>query len=317
MRSLLVASVLASAVMGVLVLGVSEEIAYAKGTAIGFMPDAGPAHEEVMVSGGSWPENTEVRLFVAFSPIMEGSYPPADEFVGPFEVVRSDTEGRWEALITPDTIVGLGLPGEPGYLIVRAESDDLPLYLEGANSNHFVLTVDGQRPAGSGKVEISITFESEPEFARYGGYSVRRAGGDHFQAPNSVGISLPSNGRTLSIPLPDGDFEVALSIGGNLEVSPGPNIKQVSGETLCFEDLCVKTERLFVLSVTVANAEVVRADFVLRPTATVQPEEITINALVASPSPDDGRGGLIIGTLALGVVLIVGAFAVVYRRATG
>ena len=53
MRLLLLAAAMAMAVIGVLLPGAAENVAQAKGTAIGFTPDAGPAHEEVMVSGGS------------------------------------------------------------------------------------------------------------------------------------------------------------------------------------------------------------------------------------------------------------------------
>ena len=315
MRSLLFAAAIAMGVIGALAPGVSEEVAHAKGTAIGFTPDAGPAHEEVMVSGGSWPENTEVRLFAAFSPIMEGSYPHADEFVGPFEVVRSDTEGRWEAQITPDTIAGLDLPGEPGFLIVRAESDDLPLYLEGANSNHFVLTVDGQRPAGTGKIEVSFTFESEQPRVRYGGFGWRRVGNDSFYSPYQTGLSLPGTRTTSS--LSDGDYEVALSLPDDLEISIGDHFRLDSGP-MCdgLEGVpCYRANRLFVLNISVVNAEIAHADIVLRRIATVQPVDLAIDALVAiAPPSEDGRTALIAGASALLAILAAGTAVLRYCR---
>ena len=318
MRSLLFAAVLTMAVIGALGLSVSEKAAYAKGTAIGFTPDAGPAHEEVMVSGGSWPENTEVRLFAAFSPTMEGSYPHADEFVGPFEVVRSDIEGRWEALITPDTIAGLDLPGEPGYLIVRAESDDLPLYLEGANSNHFVLTVDGQRPVGSGEIEVSL-FMAEGEYADLALWGWRRAGGSQFTTPYGL-VPVPFEPTIAS--LRDGEYEiVAVTNGGHEPI--GPNTVDVSGARLCLNPACGDAPIVQVHSafrVTVENAEIVEAHIVLGqlPDQTASQPEPRVDPLVATAPPsEDGRTALIAGASVLLAVLVVGATAVGFRRAAG
>ena len=319
MRSLLLAAVLAMAVIGALGLSVSEEVAYAKGTAIGFTPDAGPAHEEVMVSGGSWPENTEVRLFAAFSPTMEGSYPHADEFVGPFEVVRSDIEGRWEALITPDTVAGLDLPGEPGYLIVRAESDDLPLYLEGANSNHFVLTVDGQRPVGSGEIEVSL-FMAEGEYADLALWGWRRAGGSQFTTPYGL-VPVPFEPTIAS--LRDGEYEiVAVTNGGHEPI--GPNTVDVSGARLCLNPACGDAPIVQVHSafrVTVEDAQVVEANVVLgtlRSNGSPTRQEPKVDPLVATvPPSEDGRTALIAGASVLLAILAAGTAVLRHRRASG
>ena len=314
MRAILLSAAVVLALAGALMPGASENVAHAKGSPIWFTPDAGSAHEEVLVSGGMWLENTEVRLFAAFSPVMEASYPRADEFVGPFEVVTSDEEGRWEALITPGAIVGLGLPGKPGYLIVRAESDDLPLYLEGA-SNHFVLTVDGQRPAGSGKIEISITFESEQPRARSGGIGWRRVGSDSFHSPYIGGISLSG---TLTTPmLSDGDFEVALSIPGDLEIPLGERVRLTSA--LMCDGLegnpCYRANRLFVLNVSVVNAQIARVDVVLRPVAKVQPAGHQIDPLLVTAPAGDGRAAVITGASVLVAILFVGTVILGQRRA--
>lgn len=317
MRALLLPVATVLALAGALLLGTSENDAYAKGTAIGFTPDAGPAHEEVMVSGGSWPENTEVRLFAAFSPLTVGGYPRAEEFVGPFEIVRSDTEGRWDALFVPDTIVGLSLPREPGYLIVRAESDDLPLYLEAANSNHFVLTVDGQRPPGSGAIDVAFTMAEggSADLAVWGYRSVGRTDftSSYGLVPISFEPTIPSVG--------DGEYEIVIVTNGGHEPI-GPNTVDVTGARLCLNPSCHPSAPIIEVHsayrVTVQNAEVVEANIVLGslPDPLVPPQDPEIKPLLVSAPEDDGRAGLIAGASVLLAVLLAGAATLGYRRVT-
>lgn len=313
MRAALTAAIFLLVMAAVGSLTVRE--AAAEPLLIGISPASGPIGTSLEVSYSSWTANTEVLLYAAFSTDRQTGYTRSQEFIGPVAITMSDTEGRWSTSIDTAAISGLEIGDQPGYIFIRAEGDDMPLYMQGYNVRDFVLTVNGQRPAGSGAIEISITFESEQPRARHAGFGWRRVGNDRFYSPNQAGLSMPG---TLTIPsLSDGEFEVALSLPDDLEISEGAHFRLDSGQ-MCdgLEGVpCYQANKLFVLNVSVVNAEIARADIVLRPVAKVQPADPAIEALLVSAPEEDGRAGLIAGASALLAVLVVGAVAVAYRRA--
>ena len=79
---------------------------------------------------------------------------------------------------------------------------------------------------------------------------------------------------------------------------------------------CFQANRLFVLNISVVNAEIARADIVLRRISTVQPVDRAIDALATSVSPsEDGRTALIAGASVLLAILVVGTVVLGRRRA--
>jgi hypothetical protein len=228
----------------------------------------------------------------------------------------SDAGGYWETAVATDDIADLDFGDQAGYLFLRAEGEGLPGYLNSFSVRHFTVTNYGQRPAGSGQIQVSVTFESDPPRSRLGGIGWRRVGGERFYSPYSYGIALPAT-LPISI-LADGEFEVAISIADDLEVRPAPNIRQVSGEALCHggpADPCARPKRLAVQTVTVANAEVVHADFVLRSKTSEEPTEPPGSQLQVLPQPGNGRIALLAGASALLAILIVGTAVLGYRGA--
>ena len=133
--------------------------AAAKGAPVGISPDSGELGTVVQVWSESWLPDTEVRLYAAFTTSAAERYPGPSEYFGPIRTVRSDSDGVWQTQLATDDIPGLAPPGEPGFLFFRADSDDLPAFLEG-NAIDFVVEHEGLRPAGSGEIRLSIALAS-------------------------------------------------------------------------------------------------------------------------------------------------------------
>ena len=290
----------------------------AKGSALAFTPESGSADQVVSVWSQGWIENAEVRLFAGFATTQQEAYSRTLNYVGPFDVLRSDEEGHWETTFSADSIPGLEIPAEPGYLIVRADSDELPSYLQSFNTRTFIVTVNGQRPVGAGAIDVSLGM-AEGEYADLGLWGWRRAGGGDFHTPYGL-VPIPFEPTISS--LGDGEFEiVAVTNGGHEPI--GTNTVDVTGARLCLNPSCHPSAPIIEVHsayrVTVQNAEIVEANIALGSLADAlaPPQEPAIDALVTSAPPSDsGRAALIAGASALLAVLVVGAAAVGYRRAT-
>ncbi|MCI0777117.1 MAG: hypothetical protein J4N95_02960 [Chloroflexi bacterium] len=119
--------------------------------------------------------------------------------------------------------------------------------------------------------------------------------------------------------MPDGEWEVALSFADDLEPVPGQPIQLVHAPLCHGVDgaACpIQPQRLYVQRVTIANAEVVNADFLLQERVDVDVE------IEPRPSPqttlstsDNGQIGLIAGASVLLAILVVGTVVLGRRRA--
>ena len=315
MRYLLLPYVVALALFVTLAPGASSDVALAKGSALAFTPESGSAEQEVSVWSQGWIENAEVRLFAGFATSQLTAYSAALEYVGPFEVLRSDEEGHWETTFRPDSIRGLELQDEPGFLIVRADSDDLPLYMRNSNARTFIVTANGQRPSGSGQINVSLSFAPgyDADLSLWGW---RRAGAGDFTTPYGL-VPIPFEPTICC--LSDGEYEIT-AITTGLHEPVGPGAVNVGVARLCLNADCTAGSAAVhsAFRVTVENAEIVEAKVVLGrlPDQTAPQQEPEIDALAMSAPPDGGRAGLIAGASVLLSVLVVGAAAAAYRRAT-
>ena len=315
----LLPSVVALAMLVTLVSVAFNSGVLAKGSALAFTPESGSADQVVSVWSQGWIENAEVRLFAGFATSQLTAYSAELEYVGPFDVLRSDGEGSWETTFSPDSIPGLEIPAEPGYLVVRADSDELPPYMESSNTRTFIVTSNGQRPPGSGAIEVTFAM-AEGELADLAVWGHRRVGGTHFTS--SYGLIPVSFEPTISS-VGDGEYEiVAVTNGGHEPI--GPNTVDVTGARLCLNPSCHPSAPIIqvhsAFRVTVENAEIVEANIVLGLLSdrTAPRQEPAVEALVTNASPDDnGHASLIFGAGVLLALLVVGAAAVGYRRATG
>ena len=288
----------------------------AKGSALAFTPESGSADQVVSVWSQGWIENAEVRLFAGFATSQLTAYSAELEYVGPFDVLRSDGEGSWETTFSPDSIPGLEIPAEPGYLVVRADSDELPPYMESSNTRTFIVTSNGQRPPGSGAIEVTFAM-AEGELADLAVWGHRRVGGTHFTS--SYGLIPVSFEPTISS-VGDGEYEiVAVTNGGHEPI--GPNTVDVTGARLCLNPSCHPSAPIIqvhsAFRVTVDNAEIVEANVVLGrlPDEMALRQEPEIDALAMSAPPDDGRAELIAGASVLLAVLVAGTVVLGHRRA--
>ena len=292
----------------------ASEVAHAKGGVIAFTPDAGPIGDEMTVWSDAWPAATEVELYAAFSSDSSEGYSGSAEFVGPIAVVTSDDDGHWEATIQPDTIANLDIPNVPGYLFLRADSEGLPPFLQSFTVSHFIVTVDGQRPAGSGEIEVSLSM-AEGEYADLALWGSRLVGGSHFTTGYGL-VPVPFEPTMSS--LRDGEYEiVAVTNGGHEPI--GPNTVDVSGARLCLNPACGDAPIVQVHSafrVRVKNAQVVEADVLLG--RLPDPEGgPSVNALAAFTNQEDsGRTALIVGTSVLLTLFVLGVAAFRLRGAT-
>ncbi len=284
---------------------------------IGISSAFGPIGTVIEVSHLSWTVDTEIRLYAAFSTDQHAGYTGSEEFIGPIAVTRSNAEGQWTASIDTASISGLEVGGQPGYIFIRAEGD-MPPYMQSFQVQHFIVTYDGQRPPGSGAIEVAFAM-AEGELADLAVWGHRRVGGTHFTSsyglvPVSFEPTIPSVG--------DGEFEiVAVTNGGHEPI--GPNTVDVTGARLCLNPSCHPSAPIIevhsAFRVTVQNAEIVEANIALGslPDPVAPAQEAAIDALATNAPPsDNGRAGLIAGASALLAVLVVGAAAVGYRRAT-
>ena len=319
MQYLTLPFVVALALLVTLVPGASPNAVLAKGPALAFTPESGSAEQEVSVRSQGWIENVEVRLFAGFATTQQEAFSATLDYVGPFEVLRSDNEGHWETTFSPASIPGLELAVEPGFLIVRADSDELPSYLQSFNARTFIVTAKGQRPAGSGAIDVSLDM-AEGEHAELGLWGWRRAGEGNFTT--SYGLVPVSFEPTISS-VGDGEYEIVVVTDGGHEPI-GPNTVDVTGARLCLNPSCHPSAPIIqvhsAFRVTVENAEIVEANIVLGLLSdrTAPRQEPAVEALVTNASPDDnGHASLIFGAGVLLALLVVGAAAVGYRRATG
>ena len=172
-------------------------------------------------------------------------------------MVHSDADGVWEVQVVVESSSGLTLPSEPGFVLFRAESDDLPGYLELANVARFALVVDGQRPAGSG--EIRVTVSQAPELdERLGFLTFHRVGSTCFI--NRIGIRTIPADVTFQR-LADGDYEVTAETLSGLQPT-GPGLLEVLG-AICIRPDYDGFERPFkVHRVSIRNGSVVDVSFV-------------------------------------------------------
>ena len=313
----LLPSVVALAMLVTLVSVAFNSGVLAKGSALAFTPESGSADQVVSVWSQGWIENAEVRLFAGFATSQLTAYSAELEYVGPFDVLRSDGEGSWETTFSPDSIPGLEIPAEPGYLVVRADSDELPPYMESSNTRTFIVTSNGQRPSGSGEIDVSLSAKGLS--ADLGLFGWRRVGAADF---TSIYGLVPIPFEPTICCLGDGEYEiVAVTDGGHEPI--GPNTVDVTGARLCLNPSCHPSAPIIqvhsAFRVTVDNAEIVEANVVLGrlPDEMTLRQEPEIDALAMSAPPDDGRAELIAGASVLLAVLVVGVAAVAYRRTAG
>ena len=314
MRLLLVPVAMVTALVGVLALGASTEIAQAKGAPVGISPDSGELGTVVEVWSESWPPDTEVRLYAAFTTSAAERYPGPSEYFGPIRTVRSDADGAWQTQLATDDIPGLPPPGEPGFLFFRADSDDLPAFLEG-NATDFVVEHEGLRPAGSGEIRLSLGLASGGSL-QTGVFGWRQADAPWFFSPYGV-ISFPW--ETTISRLKDGEWEiVAMTRAGSEPIGEGTY--DLGGASLCFNPSCAEGTPIVqvhsAFRVTVENAQIVEANVVLGALRSDElPQQERVDPLVVTvPPSEDGRTALIAGASVLLAILIAGTVVLRYRR---
>ena len=290
--------------------------AAAKGAPVGISPDSGELGTVVEVWSESWPPDTEVRLYAAFTTSAAERYPGPSEYVGPIRIVRSDADGVWQTQLATDDIPGLAPPGEPGFLFFRADSDDLPAFLEG-NATDFVVEHQGLRPPGSGEIRLSIALASGGSVPA-GVFGWRRADAPWFFSPYGV---IPVPFETTISSLADGEWEiVAMTRAGSEPIGEGTY--DLGGASLCFNPSCaggtpiVQVHSAF--RVTIENAQIVEANVVLGTLRSDEPpaqQEPMVDPLVATvPPSEDGRTALIAGASVLLAILAAGTVLLRYRR---
>ncbi len=315
MRLLLVPVAMVTALVGVLALGASTEIAQAKGAPVGISPDSGELGTVVEVWSESWPPETEVRLYAAFTTSAAERYPGPSEYVGPIRTVRSDADGVWETQLATDDIPGLPPPGEPGFLFFRADSDDLPTFLEG-NATDFVVEHEGLRPAGSGEIRLSLGLASGG-LLQTGVFGWRQADAPWFFSPYGV---IPFPFETTIGSLADGEWEiVAMTRAGSEPIGEGTY--DLGEASLCFNPSCAAGTPIVqvhsAFRVTVENAQIVEANIVL---GTLRSDELPqqeprVDPLVVTAPPDDNaRARLIFGASVLLAIFAAGTVALGFRR---
>ena len=289
--------------------------AAAKGAPVGISPDSGELGTVVQVWSESWPPDTEVRLYAAFTTSAAERYPGPSEYFGPIRTVRSDSDGVWQTQLATDDIPGLAPPGEPGFLFFRADSDDLPAFLEG-NAIDFVVEHEGLRPAGSGEIRLSIALASgdSVESAVFGW---RHAGAPWFFSPYGM---VPYPFETTITRLKDGEWEiVAMTSGGSEPI--GEATYDLGEASLCFNPSCAEGTPIVqvhsAFRVTIENAQIVEANVVLgRLRSDGSPQQERVDPLVATAPPsEDGRTAFIAGASVLLAVLVVGTVVLGRRRA--
>ena len=225
----------------------------AGGSAVGISPSSGTLDTRVEFSSNGWVPNAEVNISAAFTESYSEIH--SAQFGDVIATTVSDSDGDWRVQLH----VGkqLAVPPTPGFVLFRAESDDLPGYLELANEASFALVVDGQRPAGSG--EIMVTAAQAPELdERLGFLTFHRVGSTCFI--NRIGIRTMPTDVTFRL-LPDGDYEVTAETLSGLQPA-GPGLLDVMG-AICIRPDYDGFERPFkVHRVSIRNGSVVDVSFV-------------------------------------------------------
>ena len=307
------ALVLLAAFIVLTVLAPPGRDAAAKGAPVGISPDSGELGTVVEVWSESWPPDTDVRLYAAFTTSAAERYPGPSEYFGPIRTVRSDADGYWQTQLATDDIPGLAPPGEPGFLFFRADSDDLPAFLEG-NATDFVVEHQGLRPAGSGEIRLSIALASGGSVLT-GVFGWRRAGAPWFSSPYGV---IPVPFETTISRLADGEWEiVAMTRAGSEPIGEGTY--DLGEASLCFNPSCAEGTPIVqvhsAFRVTIENAQIVEANVVVGTLRSDEPQQERVDPLaVTAPPSEDGRTALIVGASVLLAVLVVGAAVVRYRR---
>ena len=229
--------------------------------------------------------------------------------------MRSDSAGVWQTQLATDDIPGLAPPGEPGFLFFRADSDDLPAFLEG-NAIDFVVEHEGLRPAGSGEIRLSIALASgdSVESAVFGW---RHAGAPWFFSPYGM---VPYPFETTITRLKDGEWEiVAMTSGGSEPI--GEATYDLGEASLCFNPSCAEGTPIVqvhsAFRVTIENAQIVEANVVLGTLRSDgSPQQERVDPLVATAPPsEDGRTAFIAGASVLLAVLVAGTVVLGRRRA--
>ena len=291
--------------------------AAAKGAPVGISPDSGELGTVVVVWSEIWPPDTDVRLYAAFTTSAAERYPSPSEYFGPIRTVRSDADGFWQTQLATDDIPGLAPPGEPGFLFFRADSDDLPAFLEG-NATDFVVEHEGLRPAGSGEIRLSLALASGSSL-QTGVFGWRQADAPWFLSPYGM-ISYPW--ETSISRLKDGEWEiVAMTRAGSEPIGEGTY--DLGEASLCFNPSCAEGTPIVqvhsAFRVTVENAQIVEANVVLgtlHDDGAATGQETRIEPLVAiGPPNEDDNTSLIAGASALLAILFVGTVVLGRRRA--
>ena len=226
----------------------------AGGSAVGISPSSGTLDTRVEFFSNGWVPNAEVNISAAF--IESYSEFGSAQFGDIIATTVSDSDGHWRVQLH----VGkqLAVPPTPGFVLFRAESDDLPGYLELANGASFALVVDGQRPAGSG--EIRVTVAQAPDLDERLVFLAYRGVGSSTGFNNRIGVrSIPTE-VTFRL-LPDGDYEVAALATGGLQPA-GPGLVEVLAD-VCTNPGCAGFQNLFTVQrVSIRNGGVVDVSIV-------------------------------------------------------
>ena len=290
--------------------------AAAKGGAVAILPDSGELGTQVELWSTDWIRNAEVRLYAAFSSSLHDGYTGSAQYVGPVATVRSNDDGDWEAQLSTDALAGLLVPNEPGFLYFRADSDDLPSYLENANTTHFVVEWEDQRPEGSGEILVSISSTEEPfdeNSPLLVWFGWRQAGRGSFQSPYAVvpvPFTVTLDGKA------DGEWEVTVLAPDGYEVVGNDGPLDTVRAAYCGYKLCA-TQDLSIRRVTVMNAGKVEARFILQP---IEEGDVAAGGSAASTHQEGGgatandTAGLIVAASVLLTLLIAGGYMLTRRR---
>jgi len=298
MRRAVVAVLIALEVIA-LASSYSRSAVEAKGAAVGIEPASGEAGTPLELFSEDWLPGTEVRIFSAFAISMDSGYDGAVDFTGPLATIRSDSDGDWSISLQADIDGSERQAQTPGFLFFRAESDNLPTYLENAITSYFVLTVDGRRPQGAGEINISLT-NGQGASAMYGFFGWREAGEPFFFSPYSI-VPVPFD--TTIAGLADGDWEIT-AIGADAVEPAGENVFDISTTLLCLNPSCAAGTPAFevhrAVRVTIRDGSVVAANVKFAPLAYEDSNGADEGAAAqssASPGGDvsSGKIGLIVG----------------------